>query len=207
MMSVTGHGSMQLIFSVVKDKTKTEGARTRTAYNRTPGESKNGNNVQTNAIRVPSDCKNGNNVQTNAIRVPPDCKNGNNVCDDPQMHGLCGQTFDWSGVDSGWYCFVKHDHADVYVNLGITAPLPEDLPGRQLITGISLPSARHSLVIQVNNPYGIDTNGCPDGISPCLANGGLRTIVDGQEEDYLLRSHRQHSVARTASLCRRLIYP
>ncbi|CAN0590712.1 unnamed protein product, partial [Laminaria digitata] len=39
-----------------------------------------------------------------------------------------------------------------------------------------------SLVVEVKNPYSTDTYGCPDGASlPCLADGGLRILVDGEE--------------------------
>ncbi|CAM9261580.1 unnamed protein product [Ectocarpus sp. 13 AM-2016] len=99
------------------------------------------------------------------------------------MKGLKGQKIDWSGVDGGWYCLVKDDDADLRVNIRLTAPLPEEFPERQLITGLSVISGGHSLVVEVTNPYETDTNnGCPDGMpTPCLANGGLRVTVDGQK--------------------------
>ena len=81
------------------------------------------------------------------------------------------------------------------MNLRVTAPLPEEFPDRQLITGLSVLSEGHSLVIEVNNPYDVETNGCPRGISPCLANGGLRAVVDGEEVDGLLGFSRNKYVA------------
>lgn len=123
------------------------------------------------------------------------CDDETNVCDDPHMQGLSGQTFDWSGVDGGWYCLVKDDAAGLHVNLRVTAPLPKEFPDRQLITGISVLSAEHSLVIEVQNPYTVDTAGCPDGVSPCLANGGLRAVVDGEEAHGLLGPTTQETVA------------
>lgn len=111
------------------------------------------------------------------------------------MTGLHGQRFDWSGVDGGWYSMVKDDIADLNINVRLTAPLPEEFPDRQLMTSLSVMSERHSLVIEVANPYTIDTDGCPKSVSPCLANGGLRTIVNGQEVDELLRFSREVPVA------------
>ena len=116
------------------------------------------------------------------------------MCDDPHMKGLRGQTIDWSGIDGGWYNMVKDDHAEFLVNVRLTAPLPEEFPDRQLITGLSVLSKGHSLIIEVENPYDIDTNGCSPGISPCLANGGLRAIVDGEEVESLLRFSRDEYV-------------
>eukprot|EP00752_Nemacystus_decipiens_P006653 g5981.t1 len=110
---------------------------------------------------------------------------------DPHMRGLRGQMIDWSGVDGGWYSLIKDDHADVHINVRLTAPLPDEFPHRQLQTSLAVLSKGHSLVIEVKNPYTIDTDGCPEGISPCLANGGLRVIVDDQEIDELLQFSRQ----------------
>lgn len=39
--------------------------------------------------------------------------------------------------------------------------------------------------------YAIHTDGCPEGVSPCLGNGRLRISVDSQEENELLRFSRQ----------------
>ncbi len=117
------------------------------------------------------------------------------VIGDPHMTGLHGQKIDWSGVDGGWYSLIKDDDTDVNINVRVTAPLPEEFPDRQLVTSLAILSEGHSLVIEVENPYTIDTGGCPEGVSPCLANGGLRIIVDGEEMDELLRFSRDVSVA------------
>eukprot|EP00752_Nemacystus_decipiens_P016831 g15063.t1 len=111
------------------------------------------------------------------------------------MQGLGGQRIDWSGVDGGWYSLVKDDNADLNINVRLTAPLPDEFPGRQLMTSLAVLSEGHSLVIEVENPYTIDTDGCPAGVSPCLANGGLRMTVDGQQVDELLGFSRQMPVA------------
>eukprot|EP00903_Cladosiphon_okamuranus_P010195 g9654.t1 len=116
------------------------------------------------------------------IAVDPDV-----IAGDPDMKGLRGQMIDWSGVDGGWYSLIKDDDAEVYINVRLTAPLPHDFPDRQLITGLSVLSEGHSLVIEVEHPYTIDTDGCPEDVSPCLANCGLRMVVDGQKADELLR--------------------
>lgn len=110
------------------------------------------------------------------------CPPGSNLCGDPHMQGLRGQSIDWAGVDGGWYCLIRDDLADIHVNVRLTAPLPDEFPDRQLITGVSVMSEGHSLVIQVKNPYAVDPfDGCPDETSPCLANGALRVEVDGNE--------------------------
>ena len=106
------------------------------------------------------------------------------------MKGLRGQKIDWSGVDGAWYNMVKDSDAGLHVNVRVTAPLPEEFPDRQLITGLSVMSEGHSLVVEVDNPYDVSTSGCPDGASPCLANGGLRALVDGEEVEGLLRFSR-----------------
>ena len=111
------------------------------------------------------------------------------------MQGLRGQKIDWNGVDGGWYSLIKDDSAGLYINVRLTAPLPDEYAHRQLMTSMSVMSEGHSLVIEVESPYTIDTNGCPEDISPCLANGGLRMVVDGQEMEELLRFSRQVPVA------------
>ena len=116
---------------------------------------------------------------------------GDDVAGDPHMKGLRGQKIDWSGVDGGWYSLIKDDDVDLNVNIRLTAPLPDEFPDRQLVTGLSVMSEGHSLVVEVNNPYVVDTDGCPESVSPCLANGGLRVVVDGQENNEGLRFSRQ----------------
>lgn len=122
------------------------------------------------------------------------------MCDDPHMKGLRGQKIDWSRIDGGWYNMVKDDDAHLHVNVRLTAPLPEEFPDRQLITGLRILSEGHSLVIEVNNPYDIDTNGCPRGVSPCLADGRLRAIVDGEVVEDLLRFSRDGIVFSASNL-------
>eukprot|EP00903_Cladosiphon_okamuranus_P008159 g7858.t1 len=123
------------------------------------------------------------------------CPNGDLSCEDPHMQGLRGQRIEWSGVDGGWYSLIKDDNADLHINVRLTAPLPEEFPDRQLMTSLAVLSKGHSVVVEVANPYTIDTDGCPQGFSPCLANGGLRIIVDGHEDDELLRFSTQVPVA------------
>ncbi|CAN0188311.1 unnamed protein product, partial [Ectocarpus sp. 12 AP-2014] len=77
------------------------------------------------------------------------CPEGVDICDDPHMKGLRGQKIDWSGVDGEWYSFIKDDDMDLQVNVRLTAPLPEAFPERQLVTGISVISEGHSLVLEV----------------------------------------------------------
>ncbi|CAM9914742.1 unnamed protein product [Ectocarpus fasciculatus] len=99
------------------------------------------------------------------------------------MKGLLGQSIDWFGVDGEWYSFVKDPDMDLHVNVRLTAPLPEEFPDRQLVTGLAVVSEGHSLVLEVTNPYSTDmTDGCPGGSpTPCLANGGLSVTVDGKK--------------------------
>lgn len=110
------------------------------------------------------------------------------------MTGLRGQKIDWSGVDGGWYCLVKDDDINLQVNVRLTAPLPHEFPDRQLITGLSILSEGHSLVVEVNDPYNVNTDGCPDGVSPCLSNGGLFIATDGERSRRLLHPTRHEYV-------------
>lgn len=105
------------------------------------------------------------------------------MCDDPHMQGLLGQAIDWSGEDGGWYCLVSDESINLHINVRLTAPLPTEFLNRQLITGLGIVSEGHSLIIEVANPYGIETTGCPRGVSSCLADGGLRATTDGQEAE------------------------
>ena len=110
------------------------------------------------------------------------------------MQGLRGQHIDWSGVDNSWYCMVSDDTDSININVRLNAPLPEEFPDRQLITGVSVISEGHSLVIEVTNPYDVNTAGCPPDMSICLSNGGLRAVVDGEEVDGLLQFSRDEYV-------------
>ncbi|CAN0093186.1 unnamed protein product [Ectocarpus fasciculatus] len=104
------------------------------------------------------------------------------VCGDPHMVGLLGQKIAWYGEDNGWYCLL--DDSAFQINARVTAPLPEEFPNRQLLSGVSLLTADgHSLVIEVKNPYSIATKGCPS--HACLADGSLRILVDGHESESL----------------------
>ena len=122
------------------------------------------------------------------------------IAGDPHMKGLRGQMIDWSGVDGGWYSLVKDDDADLNINVRLTAPLPDEFPDRQLVTGLTVMSKGHSLVIEVENPYAIDTDGCPENVSPCLANGGLVISVDGKQQDGLLRFSRKVPVVADGAI-------
>lgn len=104
---------------------------------------------------------------------------------DPHMVGLLGQKIDWYGEDNGWYCLVADP--TFQINARVTAPMPEDFPTRQLVTGVSLVTANgHTLTVEVKDPYTTTTDGCSTS-SPCLADGALRILVDG-EESYELQA-------------------
>ncbi|CAM9548151.1 unnamed protein product [Sphacelaria rigidula] len=117
------------------------------------------------------------------------------MCDDPHMVGLAGQKIDWSGVDGAWYSLLSSSgegqsvgasqHA-THVNVRVTAPMGEEFPDRQLVTGVSILEGDHSLVVEVKDPYTTRTQGCrKQDVRPCLAEGGLRVLVDGVESDAL----------------------
>ena len=108
------------------------------------------------------------------------------MCGDPHVQGPRGQQIDWSEIDNSWYCMVSDDTDSINVNVRLNAPLPEDFPDRQLITGLIVMSQGHSLVIEVTNQYEVNTDGCHPNMSLCLSNGGLRAMVDGEEVDDLL---------------------
>ncbi|MEP6134273.1 hypothetical protein [Marinobacter sp.] len=96
------------------------------------------------------------------------------------MTGLSGQSLEWSGEDGGWYALIQDE--GVQINVRLTAPLAKDFPNRQLVTGVSVLSGEgHSFVVEVKNPYSVETSGCPNGVHPCLADGALRIAVDGKE--------------------------
>ncbi|CAM9563847.1 unnamed protein product [Sphacelaria rigidula] len=117
------------------------------------------------------------------------------MCDDPHMVGLAGQKIDWSGVDGAWYSLLSSSgegqpisasqHA-TQVNVRVTAPMGEEFPDRQLVTGVSILEGDHSLVVEVKDPYTTRTQGCrKQDARPCLAEGGLHVLVDGVESDAL----------------------
>lgn len=93
---------------------------------------------------------------------------------------------DWFGEDGGWYCLVS-DGDCFQLNVRVTAPMLEEFPDKQFVTGVRLLLMNgHSLGMEVNNVNTGETDGCgADNISPCLANGGLRILVDDEEISYL----------------------
>ncbi|CAB1118189.1 unnamed protein product [Ectocarpus sp. CCAP 1310/34] len=112
------------------------------------------------------------------------------MSDDPQvsgdshMVGLLGQEIDWYGEDSGWYCLLVN--SEFQVNARVTAPMPDEFPTRQLVSGVSIRSAEGpSLVVEVKNPITTETEGCSSTSAPCLAEGALRILVDGDESHAL----------------------
>ena len=107
------------------------------------------------------------------------------MCYDPHLQGLRGQHIEWTGVDGGWYALVKDDKDDLQINVRTTAPLPTDFPDRQFIADVAVLSRGHSFVVEVKEPYTVDTQGCSNGVSPCLADGGLSISVDGELVDFL----------------------
>ncbi|CAM9241036.1 unnamed protein product [Ectocarpus sp. 12 AP-2014] len=111
-------------------------------------------------------------------------QNGPNACGDPHMTGFLGQKFDFTGEDGGYYALVS-DFPNMHMNMRVTSPVPS-LPEITYITGLSLLTTDvdgeiHSIVIEVKNPHDIESS-CPAGVSPCLADGSLRVILDGKEE-------------------------
>ncbi|CAN0228462.1 unnamed protein product [Ascophyllum nodosum] len=46
-------------------------------------------------------------------------------------------------------------------------------------------SQGHSLVVEVKEPYSVDTPGCSKDVSPCLADGGLSVALDGELVEFL----------------------
>lgn len=99
------------------------------------------------------------------------------------MVGLLGQKINWYGEDKGWYCLLTDSR--VHINTRVTAPLPEEFPKRQLLSGVSVVTADgHSLAIEIKDPYTIATEGCSSSTA-CLADGALRILVDGEESQSL----------------------
>ena len=107
------------------------------------------------------------------------------MCFDPHLQGLRGQHIEWTGVDGGWYALVRDDEDDLQINVRATAPLPNDFPDRQFITGMAVLSQGHSLVVEVKEPYSVDTPGCSKDVFPCLADGGLSVSIDGELVEFL----------------------
>ncbi len=98
------------------------------------------------------------------------------------MTGFLGQKFDFTGEDSGWYCLIKDDN--MQVSMRVTTPVPS-LPEITYITGLSVlttdvDGSEHDVVIEVRNPHSLESS-CPKGVSPCLADGALAVVLDGEE--------------------------
>lgn len=98
------------------------------------------------------------------------------------MTGFHGQKFDFTGKDGSWYSLVS-DPPSMQVNMRITAPVPS-VPAITYITGISIITTDvdgfdHSIVISVKEPHSLES-ACPTEISPCLADGSLNIVVDGE---------------------------
>lgn len=102
------------------------------------------------------------------------------------MDGLRGQSIEWSGEDGGWYALIQDKEVGLQINVRVTAPLPQDFPNRQLVTGVSGLFDEHSFVVEVNSPYSTETSGCPVGVGPCLASGSLAMAIDGERPAALL---------------------
>ncbi|CAM9530170.1 unnamed protein product [Ectocarpus fasciculatus] len=104
------------------------------------------------------------------------------VCGDPHMTGFLGQKFDFTGEDGEWYSVIAD--SNMHVNMRVTSPVA-DLPEITYITGLSVLTTDsdgfdHSIVIEVADPHSLDSS-CPAGVSPCLADGALIVLVDGEE--------------------------
>ena len=89
------------------------------------------------------------------------------------------------------------EEIDMQVNVRTTGPLPEEFPNRQYVTGVSILQYGHSLVIEVIEPYSGHTPSCPVDVVPCLADGGLRFLVDGEESKMLFNPTRNENVVDT----------
>ena len=102
------------------------------------------------------------------------------------MTGFRGQKFDFAGEDNGWYALIS-DLPYMHVNMRITSPV-SSVPEITYITGLSIVTTdtdglEHTIIISVVNPHILESS-CPVGTDPCLADGALNVVVDG--EDVLL---------------------
>ena len=96
------------------------------------------------------------------------------------MTGFRGQKFDFTGEDGGWYS-VLSALPDIHINMRVTSPVPS-VPEITYITGVSIKTAgddgiEHTIVISVVNPHSLESK-CPEGQSPCLADGALSVEID-----------------------------
>lgn len=135
-------------------------------------------------------------TRENTVSPPPACMSSLSAADltwlvprtgDPHMTGFRGQKFDFTGQDGAWYCLLS-DVPNMHVNMRVTTPVP-DRPEITYITGISVLTTdseglEHSIVITVKDPHSLES-ACAtaeDGkASPCLADGALNVMLDGQE--------------------------
>lgn len=67
----------------------------------------------------------------------------------------------------------------------VTSPVPS-LPEITYITGLSVLTSDaedydHTIVVEVKHPDSLDSS-CPEGLSPCLAEGALTVLLDGEEQ-------------------------
>eukprot|EP00903_Cladosiphon_okamuranus_P020094 g18456.t1 len=104
------------------------------------------------------------------------------ACGDPHMTGFRGQKFDFTGDDGGWYSVLSH-LPDIHLNMRVTSPV-SSLPEITYITGVSIKTTdsdgtEHTITISVTNPHSLDSM-CPEGQSPCLADGALTVELDGE---------------------------
>jgi len=72
----------------------------------------------------------------------------------------------------------------MHLNMRVTAPVP-NLTQITYITGLSLMTSDdegvdHTIEISVTDPHNLESS-CPDGVSPCLAEGALSVTLDGQK--------------------------
>ena len=99
------------------------------------------------------------------------------------MTGFSGQKFDFTGEDGAWYALIS-EPPSLQLNMRVTAPVPF-LPEITYITGFSLLTTDnvgidHSIVVTAKTPHNLETS-CPAGVSPCLADGSLTVVLDGEE--------------------------
>lgn len=97
------------------------------------------------------------------------------------MMGFRGQIIDWKGKNGGWYVLLA-DAGGLQMSVRLTAPLADEFPDRQLITGFALKYQNgHSIVMETKEPYTTETGGCPRNLNgPCLSEHALKITVDGE---------------------------
>lgn len=86
------------------------------------------------------------------------------------------------------------------ISLLSAGTLSEEIPDRELITGLNDLPERHSIAVEVQNSYDVNYNGCLQDTLPCLAEGGPRAIVDGREVEGLLQYSRDKYVVDMITL-------